>query len=117
MMISIKRVYDQATTDDGYRILVDRLWPRGIKKFDARIDEWWKDYAPSNELRTWFDHDIGRWEQFVSRYLCELDECESEMLRRVRENRSNRITLIYAARDEVHNNAAIMLRYIRSRID
>ena len=72
-MIQCKRVYEQASPDDGYRILVDRLWPRGIKKDEAEVDHWMKELAPSNELREWFGHDPGKWEEFKKRFYRELD--------------------------------------------
>jgi len=107
-MIKIKRIYDPASSKDGKRILVDRLWPRGIRKDEARIDEWLKDIAPSNELRKWFSHDPSKWQEFKKRYEKELQN-ESDMLERIREMaRTGVITLLFAAKDIEHNNAVVL---------
>jgi uncharacterized protein YeaO (DUF488 family) len=107
-MIKIKRIYDIASSKDGKRILVDRLWPRGIKKDEARIDEWLKDIAPSNELRQWFSHDPSKWKEFKKRYKEELQN-KSEMLDRISEMaRTGTITLLFAAKDIEHNNAVVL---------
>lgn len=107
-MIKIKRIYDLSSQKDGKRILVDRLWPRGIKKDEAKIDEWLKDIAPSNELRQWFSHDPSKWEEFKKRYKKELKN-KSEMLEMIREKAIKRtITLLFAAKDMEHNNAVVL---------
>ena len=111
-MLKLKRVYDPPSKDDGKRLLVDRLWPRGIKKEDAKIDEWLKDIAPSDELRRWFSHDPAKWQEFRRRYKEELKE-KRELIERLREEaKRGTITLLYAARDEEHNNAVVLKEVI-----
>ncbi len=107
-MIRIKRIYDPASPGDGRRILIDRLWPRGLKKEEARFDEWLKDLAPSDELRKWFSHDPAKWSEFQKRYRSEL-RGKAELLERLRtEARKGTVTLLYSARDEEHNNAVVL---------
>jgi uncharacterized protein YeaO (DUF488 family) len=107
-MVKIKRAYDPAERDDGRRILVDRLWPRGIKKENANIDEWLKDISPSNELRRWFSHDTAKWPEFKKRYMNELTK-KIDLVERLRaEARKGVITLLFAAKDADHNNAAVL---------
>lgn len=107
-MVKLKRVYDPPSPDDGKRILVDRLWPRGIKKDDARIDEWLKEIAPSNELRTWFGHDPSKWKEFKNRYIREL-KTKQELVKRLRqEAKKNTVTLLFAAKDTKHDNAVVL---------
>ena len=112
MRIHIKRVYDKPGAADGARILVDRMWPRGVSKSAAKLDDWIPDLAPSNTMRTWFDHDAARWREFKQRYFAELAaRGESiEALRRLAMQR--RVTLLYAARDERHNNAVALRDYL-----
>jgi uncharacterized protein YeaO (DUF488 family) len=107
-MVNIKRIYDPLSTEDGKRLLVDRIWPRGIKKGQAEIAEWLKEIAPSTELRKWFGHDPAKWDEFRSRYIDELAG-EKELLERLRREAGNeKITLVYAARDTEHNNAVVL---------
>jgi len=107
MSISLKRVYAKPAPDDGMRILVDRIWPRGMKKEEAKIDLWLKDIAPSTELRKWFGHDPERWSGFQARYRAELEG--SEALAELRKlSRKGKVTLVYGARDEKHNNALVL---------
>lgn len=114
-MIKIKRIYDPASPKDGKRILIDRLWPRGIKKDDAKIDEWLKDIAPSNELRQWFSHDPSKWEEFKRRYKKELKN-KSEMLEMIREKaKISTITLLFAAKDIEHNNAVVLKEILEKK--
>jgi uncharacterized protein YeaO (DUF488 family) len=113
-MVKIKRVYDPASRDDGRRILVDRLWPRGVRKEDAKIDEWLKEIAPSNELRKWFGHDPARWQEFRKKYAGELAG-KSGLLEGLRgEARKGVITLLFAAKDAAHNNAVVLKQLIES---
>jgi uncharacterized protein YeaO (DUF488 family) len=108
IMIRIKRMYDPPAADDGRRVLVDRLWPRGVSKEKARIDEWVKEIAPSDDLRTWFGHDPGRWEEFRKRYREEL-EGHGELLESLRtEAGKGTVTLLFAAKDAEHNNAVVL---------
>ncbi len=107
-MIKIKRAYDPPAVDDGKRILVDRLWPRGIKKEDLHVDEWLKDIAPSNGLRTWFGHDPSRWKEFRDRYIREL-RTKQELVKQLRrEAKEGTVTLVFAAKDCEHANAVVL---------
>jgi len=108
MKIRIKRVYDPPNKDDGRRILVDRLWPRGLTKDKAGVDLWLKDIAPSTELRKWFGHDRGRWEEFKERYLAELRNNSEQIQFLKQELDKGVVTLVYAARDEEHNQAVVI---------
>jgi uncharacterized protein YeaO (DUF488 family) len=108
MLIKLKRAYEPPDRGDGTRILVDRLWPRGIKKADAVIDRWLRDVAPSTKLRQWFGHRPDRWPEFRRRYLAELRQ-RPELIEEIRKAaRSGPVTLIYAARDEAHNDAVVL---------
>ena len=110
-MVRVKRVYDPPTPDDGARVLVDRLWPRGLAKEDARVDWWAKEVAPSDKLRRWFGHSPPRYREFVERYREELEG--NEFLGRLRELAAKRpVTLLYAARDERHNNARALVEIL-----
>ncbi len=108
-MISIKRVYDAPERSDGFRVLVDRLWPRGVSKETSRIDLWLKDVAPSKQLREWFSHDPAKWEEFRKRYSVELKD-KQELLKQIRaiEKREKTVTLLYAAKDKEHNQAVVL---------
>lgn len=107
-MVKIKRIYDGPAPGDGRRVLIDRLWPRGISKDEAGIDEWLKEIAPSDELRKWFGHDPARWEEFRRRYREEL-EAHGELLERLRsEARKGTVTLLFAAKDAEHNNVVVL---------
>ncbi len=112
-MIRMKRAWDESEADDGLRILVDRLWPRGMKK--EKIDLWMKEVAPSRELRKWFGHDPARWEGFRSRYFAELEQSGAASELFLLAGSERKITLIYAASDRDHNNAAALLEYLRER--
>jgi uncharacterized protein YeaO (DUF488 family) len=106
--VTIKRAYEPASPHDGTRILVDRLWPRGVKKASAGISQWMKEIAPSNELRKWFGHDPTRWEEFRRRYKAELAG-KRELVGRLRELAAEgRLTLVYSAHDEAHNQAVVL---------
>lgn len=106
--LRLKRAYEPAGPEDGVRILVDRLWPRGVSKADAAVDEWLKDVAPSAELRRWFGHDPGRWAEFRRRYRAEL-RAQAPQLDRLRAlAEAGTVTLVYAARDEEHNDAIVL---------
>jgi uncharacterized protein YeaO (DUF488 family) len=112
--IKLKRAYEHASPEDGTRILVDRLWPRGLSKEAAAIDHWLKDVAPSTELRKWFGHDPARWDEFRRRYMAELRQ-HAEPLGEIRKlARRGPITLVYAAHDELHNDA-VVLRAVLTR--
>lgn len=115
-MLKLKRVYDPPSKDDGMRILVDRLWPRGIKKDEAKIDEWMKDIAPSDELRKWFSHEPSKWEEFKRRYREELKKNHSLIERLSLESKIGTVTLLFAAKDEEHNNAVVLKEVIEDAI-
>ena len=108
--VSIRRAYDEPATADGYRVLVDRVWPRGRRKDELALDEWAKELAPSTELRKWFGHDPERWDEFRERYRDELSTPEAhERLRALLDAAgTRRITLVYSARDERHNQAVVL---------
>ena len=109
--IKIKRVYEGYSKNDGTRILIDRLWPRGVKKEDAHIDEWMKDIAPTNALRKWFNHDPGKWTEFKKKFSAELDKNKNLCEELVNKGRTN-LTLVYSAKDEEHNNAVVLKDYL-----
>ena len=107
MKVSIKRVYEPASHSDGKRVLVDRIWPRGVTKEAASVDLWLKDVAPSATLRKWFGHDPEKWQAFQDKYQAELEG--SSALAELRSlARESRVTLVFAARDETHNNAVVL---------
>ncbi len=115
-MITCERVYGAPGGADGARLLVDRLWPRGLRRVKARVDEWLKDVAPSDGLRRWFGHDVGRWTEFVRRYSAELD-AKPEAWRPILERaRKGNVTLLFAARDDGHNNALALARYLEPKL-
>jgi uncharacterized protein YeaO (DUF488 family) len=114
-MFKLKRAYEEPSSEDGLRVLVERLWPRGVKKEDAKIDLWLKEIAPSTELRKWFGHDPARWGEFQKRYQAELAE-KRDQVRSLREQgREGTVTLIYAARDEEHNGALVLKQVLQRR--
>jgi len=109
-MVKAKRIYEDTARGDGYRILVDRLWPRGIKKEAAGIDKWLKDVAPSNELRKWFGHETSKWKQFLSKYREELKDNPALEELRADIRKHKNVTLLYAAKNEEHNQAMALLQ-------
>jgi uncharacterized protein YeaO (DUF488 family) len=111
-MIKLKRAYEKASPQDGTRILVDRLWPRGLTKERAAIDHWLKEIAPSPELRKWFGHDPARWKQFQARYRKELQHKKDALQSLKKETRDQTVTLVYAAKDEEHNGALVLKQYL-----
>jgi uncharacterized protein YeaO (DUF488 family) len=111
-MIRLKRAYEEAAKKDGYRILVERLWPRGVSKAKAALQLWAKEIAPSEGLRKWYGHDVSKWKEFRSRYWRELKGKEKS-LEEIRKNTKKRtVTFVYAARDEKHNSAAALKEYL-----
>ena len=114
MNIKIKRACEQANKDDGVRILVDRLWPRGLTKEKASVDLWLKDIAPSTELRKWFGHDPDKWKSFRGRYETEIRHNQDLIKVLKQKAREGTITLVYAARDEKHNEALVLKRFLES---
>ena len=112
MDILLKRAYLPAEADDGYRILVDRLWPRGVPKVSAHIDLWFKDIAPSPALRKWYGHDPSRWDEFRAQYFRELEGIPEAVERIVERSHSGKVTLVYAAKDTEHSHALALLDFI-----
>jgi uncharacterized protein YeaO (DUF488 family) len=112
MNIHVKRIYEPFATSDGYRILIDRLWPRGIKKEDAHIDKWQKEIAPSTELRKWIHADPGKWTQFRAKYRAELSRSPAleELLSDIGKHKT--ITLLYAVKNEEHNHALLLREFL-----
>ncbi len=108
-MIKIKRSYESAEDNDGFRILVDRLWPRGVSKEKAHLNLWMKDIAPSNDLRKWFSHDPGKWNEFNNKYKGELSH-KNELITKIKdiEKENDVVTLVYSAKDKDHNNAVVL---------
>jgi uncharacterized protein YeaO (DUF488 family) len=112
--IQVKRVYEPATADDGRRVLVDRVWPRGLSREHAQLDDWIPGVAPSTELRKWFGHDPARWDTFCRRYETELaDNPEVDQLRTM--SAGGRLTLLFSARDTQHNQAVVLARHLREQ--
>lgn len=115
-MLKIKRVYEKPAKDDGWRVLVDRLWPRGMKKESAHIDVWMKEVAPSNALRKWFAHDPAKWSEFQKRYRAELSKTKDALaeLKKMAVQHAH-LTLLYGAKDEAHNQAVVLLDLLKNR--
>lgn len=114
MNIELKRIYDSPSEDDGNRVLVDRVWPRGISKEEAKLDGWWKELAPSDELRKWFSHDESKWNGFKKKYRLELDSKKDEAEKLLDKlDLRKRLTLLYGAKDEEHNQAVVLKGFIR----
>jgi len=114
-MFKLKRAYEPATPEDGYRVLVERLWPRGVTRQRAALDLWLKDIAPSAELRKWFDHDPQKWAEFQRRYAEELGQKPDLLDLLAQKESEGPVTLVYGARDEQHNAAAALKSFLASR--
>jgi uncharacterized protein YeaO (DUF488 family) len=108
----IKRVYEEPDERDGCRILVDRLWPRGLTKVQAKVDVWLRDIAPSTDLRKWFSHDPVKWDEFQRRYLEELQRKPEQVELLLHELKKGPVTLLYGAKDELHNQAVILQQFL-----
>ena len=115
-MMSLHRVYDRHDAGKGRRFLVERLWPRGVKKADLKIDGWLKDVAPSTELRKWFSHDPEKWPEFRRRYFAELDNSPVAWKPLAEAARHGDVVLEYSSRDEEHNNAVALREYLSKRV-
>jgi uncharacterized protein YeaO (DUF488 family) len=113
--VKVKRVYEDPSEEDGFRVLVDRIWPRGLSKKVAAVDAWMWDIAPSAELRKWFGHDPEKWEQFCVRYASELDAKADKVALLEARIKAHRVTLVYGAKDVEHNNAVALKRYLETR--
>jgi len=115
MAVRIKRAYDRPERADGYRVLIDRIWPRGVSGEDAQLNEWARELAPSTELRRWFGHDPAKFDEFRRRYRAELAEREEKLRDLRRRGRQGTLTLVYAARDTEHNDAVVLAELLRRR--
>ena len=115
-MIRIKRIYDEPSRGDGKRILIDRLWPRGIKKEEAHLDDWLKEVAPSNELRKWFNHDPDKWVEFKKRFFTELQGRQDLVDGIISSARKGTVTLLFGSKEERFNNAIALMEYLDSRM-
>ncbi len=114
MQIQLKRIYDPVEKDDGHRVLIDGMWPRGVAKKDAHIDDWCREIAPSKDLLKWFGHDRSRWDGFYDAYRKELREGDSQWPQTLREHAQNEgLTLLYAAKDETCNNAVVLRDFLK----
>ncbi len=114
MIILLKRAYEPPEPSDGFRILIDRLWPRGVSKDSAQIDWWFKDIAPSTSLRKWFGHDPLKWDEFRNRYFQELDQNPAAVGQLVEQLRHGPVTLVYGAKDKAHSQALVLKAYLES---
>jgi uncharacterized protein YeaO (DUF488 family) len=115
--LQVKRVYDPPSHEDGVRVLVDRLWPRGLTKASAAVDLWLKDISPSVDLRRWFNHDPSRWTEFTRRYAEELEAKKPAVAALAGAVRRGRVTLLFGARDPEHNNATALFSYLNRVLD
>ena len=115
-MIKLKRVHEPAASDDGARFLVERLWPRGIKKTSLRLDSWAKDVAPSDGLRRWFSHDPAKWGEFSCRYFGELNVHPDSWKPLLDAARRGTVSLLYSSHDQEHNNAVALKQYLEERL-
>lgn len=115
-MIQVKRAYERPSNDDGARFLVERLWPRGVRKENLRIEDWLKEVAPSSDLRQWFQHDAAKWDEFRRRYFRELEKHADAWQPLLARARRGRVTLVYSARDTEHNNAVALKEFLDQKI-
>jgi uncharacterized protein YeaO (DUF488 family) len=115
MKIQVKRIYDPPSKEDGTRLRVDRIWPRGLSKESAKIDAWLKDFAPSTELRRWFGHDPAKWAEFQKRYYAELDQKPDVKKTILPTKTKGTVTLLFGAKDTEHNNAVALKSYLQPR--
>ena len=115
-MIQLKRVYDKREPHDGTRFLVERLWPRGVRKSDLHLDRWHKDVGPSDELRKWFSHDPARWPEFQKRYFAELGTRPESWQPVLQAAKHGSVTLLYSSHDTEHNNAVALKRYLEGKL-
>jgi uncharacterized protein YeaO (DUF488 family) len=117
IMIKIKRTYDKPETEDGFRILVDRIWPRGLKKTDVQMDLWQKDIAPSSPLRKWFKHDESKWNEFKNRYYQELKNKKDSIGLLLDKTQKGTITLLYSSKEDKYNNAIALKEYLEAKLN
>lgn len=114
MDVRLKRAYETPSSSDGYRVLIDRLWPRGVRREAAQLDEWARELAPSSELRRWFGHDPARFDEFRRRYRAELSAQDGKLRELRRRARDGTLTLVYGARDTEHNDAVVLAQLLRA---
>jgi uncharacterized protein YeaO (DUF488 family) len=114
-MIKLKRAYEKPAKEDGFRVLVERLWPRGLKKEDVALNLWLKEIAPSPELRQWFSHDPQKWQQFCRRYWAELENKQNEIRLLKERVKEGTVTLIYGSKDEEHNAAVALKKFLEGK--
>ena len=114
MDIRLKRAYERPATNDGMRVLVDRIWPRGVSKEDARVDMWLKQIAPSRQLRKWFGHDPEKWSEFRKKYFEELQQKDDELSPLREKLKNGRVTLVYGSKEQRYNNAVALKEYLQS---
>jgi len=115
MAIQVKRAYDKPQKSDGFRVLIDRIWPRGIRKEELKLDEWLKTLAPSTELRQWFGHDPQKWDEFRTRYFQELDAHPDEIQKLRAKAREGPLTIVFGSKEERFNNATALKEHLESR--
>jgi uncharacterized protein YeaO (DUF488 family) len=115
LQIRLRRAYDAPGSSDGHRVLVDRVWPRGVSRDQLRLDNWLKEVAPSTELRKWFNHDPAKWAEFKHRYFRELDEQSEAVERLLTRCRGGTVTLVFGAKDPRYNNAVALKEYLEQR--
>lgn len=113
--IVVKRIYEEPSKEDGYRVLVDRIWPRGVSKEDAKLDDWLKELAPSTELRKWFNHDSDKFDEFKKRYKKELGDHEDLLKQLVKKSNEKKVTLLYGVKDEEHNQAVVLREVLEDK--
>jgi uncharacterized protein YeaO (DUF488 family) len=113
--VNIKRVYEEPKKSDGKRILVDRLWPRGLTKAEVKVDLWLKEIAPSTALRKWFSHEPSKWEEFKKRYSVELEKNNEQISLLEREVSEGKVTLVYGAKDQEHNGAVVLREFLERK--
>lgn len=116
-MIQVKRAYEPASKSDGARFLVERLWPRGVRKEDLHVEEWLKEVAPSTELRKWFHHEPAKWREFRQRYFRELEKHPDVWQPLLARSRKGRVSLVYSSHDAEHNNAIALKEYLESKMN
>jgi uncharacterized protein YeaO (DUF488 family) len=115
-MLKIKRVYENASAGDGVRFLVDRLWPRGLKKEDLKMKAWLKEVSPSPDLRKWYSHDVAKWEEFQQRYRAELKSNPKAWQPILEVARQGNVTLLYSAKDTEHNSALVLKEFLKEKV-
>ncbi|SDE47565.1 Uncharacterized conserved protein YeaO, DUF488 family [Pricia antarctica] len=111
--IKTKRIYEDPSDDDGYRILVDRIWPRGVSKEDAKLDDWNKNIAPSDKLRKWFDHDPDKFDEFAKKYRKELDDKKEDLTAIRKKAEKQKVTVLFGAKDTEHNQAVVLQKVLK----